>query len=467
MIGTDKIKLAYYFFGTLIPRLISFTFLPILSFFLSKNELGTYDLLLTGLSLLIPIITLQIEEAYYRWHFEAPNNLVKTVIYFSCVSHILLFIVSIILFYYQLVQFNITLILALFSSSFLLLFQFIARSLNRMAVYSTAAFINSLGVLVFTYLLYLFQKININSIAIAYISSNLIALFYLIFKLKLYKTLLTGSFNYQLLTQLLKFSVPLIPTTISWWLVSFSNRFIITLHLGVGFNGSYAVAARLPSLLVVLNSIFLLFVQDVVFKNVATQKNEINYNTIFKKFFQLQLTLAIVLVTFSKLLVKLLFANIYTDTYKLVPILIVGILLTNLCAFFAVFFLAQKRTFVILISTILGGILNIIFTHFTIRHIGLYAPALGTAIGFLFIFCTRVYLLKKYQIFKLQLEHYSGLLFGFIMASLSLYFYNIYSEFFFMIASILLFYFFNRILLTQFVRQALLGVTVHYNKYKN
>ncbi len=455
MISNDKTKITYYFFGTFIPRLISFTFLPILSFFLSKNELGEYDLFLSSLSLLIPIITLQIEEAYYRWHFENPQNLIKTVIYFSFFSHLLFLVIAITMFYYKILHLNIIFLFALFSSSFPLLFQFIARSLNKMAVYTMSAFANSFGILIVTFLLFFFKNITLNSIAVAYIISNLVTFVILIYKLQLYKIIFIGSFDYNLIKKLLKFSIPLIPNTISWWMVNLANRYIITINLGVSYNASYAVAARIPSLLILLNSIFLLFIQDIVFKTATKLKNKSEFNTIFRNYFQMQLTIAIVIVSFSKLMVNLLFSNIYSSAYKLVPLIVIGIILTNLCAFFAVFFLAEKKTPIILISTILGAILNLFFTQYTIATIGLYAPALGTAIGFLLICGIRIHYLKKYQKINLHPKPFIGLVCLFVVFSLSLFADNIFVEILFMIVSFLLFYFINKNLLQQFAKQLL------------
>ena len=55
------------FFGTFLPKLSSIITLPIITGGLTKVEYGTYDLIGTLISLLFPIVTLQIHSAAFRF----------------------------------------------------------------------------------------------------------------------------------------------------------------------------------------------------------------------------------------------------------------------------------------------------------------------------------------------------------------------------------------------------------------
>lgn len=43
------------------------------------------------------------------------------------------------------------------------------------------------------------------------------------------------------------YSLPLIPNAILWWVMQVSDRYILTLFLGVAANGLYTVAAKIPN----------------------------------------------------------------------------------------------------------------------------------------------------------------------------------------------------------------------------
>lgn len=53
--------------GTFLPRLASFVILPILTGYLTKEEYGSYDLIVVLASLILPAATLQIQTAAFRF----------------------------------------------------------------------------------------------------------------------------------------------------------------------------------------------------------------------------------------------------------------------------------------------------------------------------------------------------------------------------------------------------------------
>ena len=52
--------------GTFVPKLMTLITLPILTACLNTTEYGNYDLILSLASLLIPVLTLQIQQAVFR-----------------------------------------------------------------------------------------------------------------------------------------------------------------------------------------------------------------------------------------------------------------------------------------------------------------------------------------------------------------------------------------------------------------
>ena len=76
-------KLFYYAVGTFGSKVIYFLLVPFYSFFLSKSELGIYDLILASLTIITPIITVQISEAVYRELLDANRPTQKSSQVFS------------------------------------------------------------------------------------------------------------------------------------------------------------------------------------------------------------------------------------------------------------------------------------------------------------------------------------------------------------------------------------------------
>ena len=75
--------------GTFMPKFVGIITLPILTECLTKQEYGTYDLLLILISLILPIATLQIQSAAFRFLIENRDNkeelkkIISSIIFYS------------------------------------------------------------------------------------------------------------------------------------------------------------------------------------------------------------------------------------------------------------------------------------------------------------------------------------------------------------------------------------------------
>lgn len=78
--------------GTFIPQLFNFITIPILTRYLSTDEYGIYDLLLTIVGLLLPIVTLQIQAAGFRYLIDTRDDTERCRV---IVSNILVFVTSV------------------------------------------------------------------------------------------------------------------------------------------------------------------------------------------------------------------------------------------------------------------------------------------------------------------------------------------------------------------------------------
>ena len=66
-----------YAIGNLGTKILNFLIVPLYTFFIEPEALGNYDLLITTVSLLSPILTLRISEAAYRWRIKEEKKPAK------------------------------------------------------------------------------------------------------------------------------------------------------------------------------------------------------------------------------------------------------------------------------------------------------------------------------------------------------------------------------------------------------
>ena len=224
--------------GKVSTQLITFLLLPIYTIFLSTTEYGKVDLIITYINLFAPLISLQLEYAAFRYLLEARKKeeeqgkiICNTLLILSIISIICIIIfipLYFIINYRYAVHLIIILIITMFAN---MLLQF-ARGLGDNINYSIASFIAGISNALISILLVVFFKKGIAGILLAMIISNMLCVIYLSFKLKLYKIVFKYEYDKTLLKILLKYSIPMIPNSICWWIISVSDRSVITWILG-------------------------------------------------------------------------------------------------------------------------------------------------------------------------------------------------------------------------------------------
>ena len=71
----NKIKylsknVALFFVSSFLPKILSFFLIPLYTYYLTTEDYGTYDLIITTSSLMIPIFSLCIQDAVMRYAME-------------------------------------------------------------------------------------------------------------------------------------------------------------------------------------------------------------------------------------------------------------------------------------------------------------------------------------------------------------------------------------------------------------
>ena len=130
--------------------------------------------------------------------------------------------------------------------------------------------------------------------------------------------------------------------------------------------------------------------QDIAFTDQKNKKDDAYYDLLFKKLFIIQLATCLIIVAFGKHFTSLFFSPIYAETYRLIPLILAGSLFANFASFWGIFYQLEKKTTTILKTNVYGAIFNCVITLLFIKHIGLYAPALGTMAGFLAMWLMRM-----------------------------------------------------------------------------
>ena len=224
--------------GQLSSKVFTFLLLPVYTSLLAPDDFGTIDALQTVISLALYFVTLQIENAVFRFVIENRTNQEDQIGYIASAGAVLLVMagISTIIFgiiqaIYEIPYFSLVM-LALWTQSAYLFVANLARGLGRNADYSIASFIVTVSSLAVNIALIVGLKVGAASILIALVVSNFIGFSYFLCRLRIWKLVKLSAVSSNKIQEMLRYSLPLIPNAISWWIANTSDRLIIICFLG-------------------------------------------------------------------------------------------------------------------------------------------------------------------------------------------------------------------------------------------
>lgn len=396
------------FLGKFSTQFVSFLLLPIFTRYLITSDYGYVDLLQTYISLLMPIIILRTDSSVFRFLVDERKNdeekqstIINSIIIATCGIILIILFYLICSIFCKIKYLNYILlntIILIFSNIFLQ----ISRGIGKNTEYSITSTIIGISNLLVNIILIIILNHNASSILIASIISNALGTIYLILKLKLYKYINIKKINLIKLKKMLKYSIPMIPNALSWWIVNVSDRSIISLVLGVTANGIYTISCKFSN---ILNSIFNVFNMswtEMVALHINDDDNKDFFEKMINKLLFLFSGIGILIIGLLPLIYDKVIGNNYISSYNYIPILIIagsGDVLAWLCGGI---YIAKKQTKQVAKTTIISAAINFVVNISLIKRIGLYAACISTLIAYFFLAIYRYYDCQKIIKFKIE-----------------------------------------------------------------
>lgn len=391
--------------GKVCTQLVSFLLLPLYTAILSTEEYGVVDLMNTLVSILLPIVTFQIDQALFRDLIEIRNDedakskIISSgviTVCFQCIIYLLIFTaISPIINN----QYKYYLASNVISNIILSVFLQISRGLGDNIRYAIASFFSASFTIAFNVLYLVVAKLGANGMLLATLSGQIIASVYLFFALKLYKYIHIKQYQKKIIRKLWSYSIPLIPNAISWWIIDASDRVIVSSFLGVDQNGILAASLKFASLLTSMNYIFTLSWTESISVAINDADIEIYFNKMINMILGIFISLSIGMIACVPFVYNIFINSKYMDGYGLVPISVLATLFNVVVGLVSVVYVAKRNTKAIAQTSFLAAIINIIVHLLLIRHLGLYAAVISSFVAF--------FTMAFYRIFDINKKNFS------------------------------------------------------------
>lgn len=388
--------------GTFCTKGIMFLMTPLLTRWLSQEEYGTFDLLITYVTLLIPFITLDSGEAVFRFLAERKDYSENSEIISSAfvitlfglaLSGILMLFSLIFNYTYKdlLVPFLVLLVCEAVNT-FLV---FVVRGLKQLPVYALANILFVLSMSLLSWVLIKGANLGLNGILYAYSGGYVFSIIFVLHNVKAGRWLSFERISRQKQKEMLHYSLPLIPNAISWWIINVSNRTVISLVLGTSSNAIFAVASKIPNLCQTLFSVFHLSWQENAVETLNELGRDAYYSKVMNQMLRIVVATSIVILSLNFVFFETLFSQEYYSGYYHVPLLVLAIAFSMLSQFIGGIYIAKMESKKNGMTTTFAAIVSVLFILFTISRIGLYAASLSVLFAYFFLFAIRYYDITK------------------------------------------------------------------------
>jgi len=417
------------FFGKVCTQLISFFLLPLYTAYLATEEYGIVDLIQTYVTLFVPIITMELEMSIFRYLIDSrgkekdTKTLISNDFYVLLISLTLFSILYFIITSFISIPFRfiiwIDIVVCVLSGNFLQ----VARGFGQTLDFSISCILTGLTTVISNIFLICYVGMQAEGMIISMALANFVCSLYLFIRLKLRSKIDFKLVDHKLLKEMYKYSIPLVPNGISWWIVNVSDRSIVSFVLGASANGLYAISNKFPTIISSLTGIFNLSWSESASLHINSPDRDEFFSDIANTVMKLFVALGVGMIACMPFVFPIMIHSKYNGAYNYIPPLVLATVFNVAICLYSQIYLAKKMSKQVASTTIMGAIINILINVVFIKFIGLYAACISTAISYFIMFFYRHIDLKKYMNIQYEKGFFLKSFLIFLFA-IGLYYYN-------------------------------------------
>ena len=389
--------------GTFGSKLLVFLMVRFYTEYLSPADYGTADLITQTANLLIPLLSLGITDAVFRFAMEETEDAAGV---FTAGLFVLLAgsaLTGVLALFAAAALDGSAWLIAVFviASNFHTLASQFVRAKGDMTLFAVQGLLNTALVIWLNSLFLAVCRLGVTGYVLSTALADLLTTVSLTLRARLW--LFCRRPGPGTLSRMLRYCVPLIPTATFWWITSVSDRYMITAWLGSAANGIYAVSAKLPTILTVLSSVFM----EAWLFSAVTEKQEGSaahlqfYSSVWKTFVAGMVLSASGVIAFSRLAVRLLAEEEFFNAWQFVPVLCLAMVFASFSTFLSSVYVVSKKSTLSFWTALLGAGSNVLMNFLLILRIGVMGAAIATPLSYVLVFLVRAVSIRRLLPFSL------------------------------------------------------------------
>lgn len=393
-------------------KLLIFLLVPLYTSVLSTSEYGVYDLAVSTVTLLFPVLTLNVVDAVMRFTMEKETDKKKIVsigLKYTLVGCILFGVIMLFL--------NLTKLSSDIQGIEILIFLYyifytfnqfliqLAKGLEMVKEMGIAGIISTVITVLVNILFLLVFRWGMIGFFGANILAQAVSGSYLCFRVQLWKYVDCRLIDRSLQNEMLMYSIPIIATVVGWWVNSTADKYVVTFMIGISANGLLSVAYKIPQVINTLQGIFTQAWQISAIKEFGRKDTAKFYGNIFENINLLMCVACSILIILTRPLAHILYAKNFYEAWRFVPFLLVSSVVNCASGLLGPILSAKKDSVSLMWSAIIGSGTNVILNIVLVYLIGIQGATITTMFSSYLIYFVRkqavvndIEIKKKYRV---------------------------------------------------------------------
>lgn len=450
--------------GGMATKLVQFLLLPLYTTALSTTEYGTIDYLNILAVFCVPVVSLLMDEAIFRFLIdcETPEEKIRVVTSacFSVVFGSLIFSVGCFIYWLVAHPKNLAwIVLLVFTGAALQMVSATLRGFGDTVAYATLNFAASASTIALNIIfISVFNWGVAGMLSATVLAQGLSSLLYIVRK-RIWKYINLKSLDYSYCIEMIRYSIPLIPNKVSWTIMNMSSRVVIMNVLGAGSAGLFAVAYKFPNVMDQIYGFFYQSWKESSARALSSDGNEVEfYNSIYFTLRRAMMSIVFLMSALMPLAFKLLINPSYFESLVYVPVLLLATFYSNISGFYGGIFTAHKDTKIMGTTTVCSAVISLVLNVVLIPMLGLKGAAVSALVSMVVVNEYRRKKVAKYAMLtESRVEAGSTLICGLIIFG-SFYMYMTFNSHIYLCISILIASIYtlvaNRVLISKIIRLA-------------
>lgn len=379
--------------GTFGSKFLVFFMMPLYTACLMPEEYSLADLISQTANLLIPFACAGMGEGIFRFAMEEGED--KKSVFSSglfvllATSGIFLLLSPLLSFYNMLDGYVWLVVLYVLAANLHSVVAQYIRAKGQMSLFSLGGIIGTALTVAFNLLFLLAFNMGVTGYVLSVIFGDVLVTVFLLLVSRVWRDVDPRAIRRTKMWEMLKYSVPMIPTTIFWWVTSVSDRFLLIEMQGSEINGLYAAAYKAPTLLTLFCTVFIEAWQFSAVLEKDEEERSTFFTRVFAGFQGLIFMAASALVLLSVPVTKILLADGYFESWRYIPPLALAMAYSALVTFLGSVYMVRKKSMYSFLTAAVGAAINIAFNLLLIPKYSAMGAAIATFISYFVVLLIR------------------------------------------------------------------------------